>query len=72
VTETVESVIEGLRIPPYQHAVRAALEAYGNDRGVEALQRQIDLDKTRHCCCWELKDNPHHPLCREAQKTGTG
>lgn len=39
-------------------------EKYEAERGADAGQRQVAAAKERFVCCGELKDDGHHPLCR--------
>lgn len=31
--------------------------------GKQALERVQEVAATRHGCCWEPHEGPHHPVC---------
>jgi predicted PP-loop superfamily ATPase len=63
---SVAEFVRSLRLPPNAAHKHSEFMAFGHARGLEALQRQIDLAKRLYRCCWEPKDGAHHPACREA------
>ena len=41
---------------------------YAELLGERALERQREMKRTRHPCCWELLTGPHHPVCPNRPK----
>lgn len=60
--------VNTLKIPAYAHGKRTELIEFGRAQGLEALERQVELGKATHRCCWEPKDGPHHPVCASKRK----
>lgn len=61
----VAEAISRLRLPSSAAEWREReLRLYEEDRGGEALLRQVQHGIENYRCCWLPKDGPHHPACR--------
>lgn len=46
-------------------------DRYADDRGPEALDRQVAEAENRFVCCGELRAQGHHPACPHYTETAT-
>lgn len=50
---------------PREKPYDAVAEAYEKELGLSARLKQEELAATRHRCCGEWLDGPHHEACRK-------